>query len=141
MRVILVRAHSVGSLLIRARLWEHWSHAAILLQNGDVIDATFKAGGVRRRKLADVLKHSSAFKVIDLPVPDPVAAAKFMHAQIGKPYDWRAILGWITSDRDWSNDSAWFCFELVAGVAKAGGLHAWDDLKRVTGWQLEQAAK
>jgi uncharacterized protein YycO len=141
MRVVLVRANTLSSLLIRARLWENWSHAAVLLQNGEVIDATFKAGGVRRRKLEDVLKHASAFKIIDLPVTDPVAAMTFLHAQIGKPYDWRGIMGWITSDRDWRDSSAWFCFELVAAVAEAGGLDAWHDLKRVSGWQLEQASK
>jgi uncharacterized protein YycO len=141
MRVILVRSRSLGSVLIRARLWENWSHAAVLLQNGDIIDATFKAGGVRRRKLDDVLKHASDFRIITLPIPDPVAAASFLHAQIGKPYDWRAILGWATSDREWADDSAWFCFELVAAAAQAGGLHAWNDLKRVSGWQLEQAAQ
>jgi uncharacterized protein YycO len=141
MQVILVRAHSVGSLAIRARLWENWSHAAVLLPNGDVIDATFKAGGVRRRRFDDVLKHASAHKVLRLPVPDEVSAMAFLHQQLGKPYDWRAILGWVTSDRDWADDSAWFCFELVAAAAKAGGLDKWSDLKRVTGWQLEQAAK
>lgn len=140
MRVLLVRAHSLGSLLIRARLWENWSHAAVVLPNGDVIDATFKAGGVRRRKLSDVLAHASAYKLIELPVPDQVAAMAFLHAQLGKPYDWRSILGWATSDRDWRDDTAWFCFELCAAAAEAGGMDSWHDLKRVSGWQLEQAA-
>lgn len=141
MRVVLVRAHSVGSLAIRARLWENWSHAAVITEPGWVIDSTFKAGGVRVRRLADVLAHASAYKVIDLPVPDEAAAQRFLHEQVGKPYDWRAILGWITSDRDWADETAWFCFELAAGAAKAGGLDKWRDMKRVTGWQLEQATK
>lgn len=141
MRAVLVRANSLSSLLIRARLWENWSHAAVLLPNGEVIDATFKAGGVRRRKLSDVLAHASAFKVINLPVADDVAAMAFLHQQLGKPYDWRSIVGWATSDRDWRDDSSWFCFELVAAAAEAGGIDAWHDLKRVSGWQLEQAAK
>lgn len=141
MQVLLVRAHTLGSLAIRARLWENWSHAAVISYPGWVIDSTFKAGGVRQRPIADVLKHASAYKVIHLPVPDEHAALEFLKDQVGKPYDWRAILGWATSDRDWADDSAWFCFELVAAAAKAGGLDKWKDLKRVSGWQLEQAAK
>lgn len=141
MQVLLVRAHSVGSFAIRARLWENWSHAAVVLPNGEVIDSTFKAGGVRLRKLSDVMDHASAAKVITLNVPNEERALSFLHQQLGKPYDWRAILGWITSDRDWADDSAWFCFELVAAAAKAGGLDKWSDLKRVTGWQLQEASK
>jgi uncharacterized protein YycO len=51
----------------------------------------------------------------------------FLMAQIGKPYDWRAIIAFAIN-RDWRDDSAWYCSELqaraleVAGVIKPGYL-------------------
>lgn len=33
-------------------------------------------------------------------------------SQVGKPYDKEAILGFVTG-RDWRDDAAWFCSELV----------------------------
>lgn len=35
--------------------------------------------------------------------------------QIGKPYDFSAVTG-IALDRNWRNDSRWFCSELIAAA-------------------------
>lgn len=40
--------------------------------------------------------------------------------QVGKPYDWRAILG-MAADRNWREDDAWFCSELVAMAFEQAG--------------------
>jgi uncharacterized protein YycO len=36
---------------------------------------------------------------------------KFLHKQIGKPYDRIGILGWVTG-RSWRDDDSWYCSEL-----------------------------
>ena len=44
----------------------------------------------------------------------------FIRAQMGKPYDKTAILGFLT-ERDWHDPKAWFCSELItAALEKAG---------------------
>jgi hypothetical protein len=40
---------------------------------------------------------------------------KFLTDQIGKPYDKRAIMGFIAG-RDWREPDAWFCSELIAAA-------------------------
>ncbi|MGO9998991.1 MAG: hypothetical protein ACLPKW_14805 [Acetobacteraceae bacterium] len=44
----------------------------------------------------------------------------FLHTQIGKPYDWRAIVA-FAFDRVWRNPDAWFCSELQAAALEAAG--------------------
>jgi hypothetical protein len=40
----------------------------------------------------------------------------FLVEQIGKPYDWRSIVGFATGDYDWRDPQAWFCMELAAAA-------------------------
>lgn len=146
MQVILTRSHSVASLLIRARLSLHrgererHSHALVQVSDSDVIDATFQAGGVRRRPLAKALHRVSDGRRLRFLLPDEAAAQAWLAEQLGKDYDWRGCWGWATADRDWQDDCAWFCFELIAGALRAGGLDVFADLSRVTAGDLERLA-
>lgn len=45
----------------------------------------------------------------------------FLARQIGKPYDWRAILAFCTA-RNWRDPNAWFCSELIAAALEQAGL-------------------
>ena len=45
----------------------------------------------------------------------------FLKRQIGKPYDWRAILAFVF-DRNWRNADAWYCSELVAAALEYAGV-------------------
>lgn len=49
---------------------------------------------------------------------------EFLRAQLGKPYDWRAILSFAFGNRDWQEPDSWFCSELqAAALVYAGLLH------------------
>lgn len=145
MKVILTRSNSISSWLIRIRLsiarrrWERWSHALVVLEDG-VIQSTFKAGGVRKGRLQDVLKHASVANVLTIDLRDEAAAASWLLAQVGKPYDWRACWGLAISSREWRDDYAWFCFELVAGAALAGGREVSTDASLITAHDLVDLA-
>ena len=45
----------------------------------------------------------------------------FLHKQVGKPYDKKAILGFVTG-RNWRDDDAWFCDELQARAGEISTL-------------------
>lgn len=45
----------------------------------------------------------------------------FLFAQVGKPYDKKAILGFITG-RDWRETDSWICSELQAAALEAAGI-------------------
>lgn len=147
MKVVLTRSLSISSLLIRARLSiarrriERWSHALVLLDDGAVIDSTFKAGGVRLRTFAAAMRHAKKSVAIDIQLRDEAAAAAWLRAQIGKPYDWRACWGIAISSREWRDEFAWFCFELVAGAASAGGRDVDTDASLITGGDILELAQ
>lgn len=118
MRLLFLRRPTLACAAIRAATWSRWSHVAAVF-GADVIEATARYG-VRRALIYDVLAGSSHHEWADIPCPTE-PALRFLEAQIGKPYDWTAILGMLTR-RDWQEDDSWFCSELVAAAALAGGV-------------------
>lgn len=48
-------------------------------------------------------------------------AQNFLHAQIGKPYNFEDILS-ILTNRDWREDDSWICSELWAATMEEAGL-------------------
>ena len=141
MNVILTRANSLGSLAIQARLWERWSHGLVPISPVHCIDSTFKAGGVRKRTMVEALGPASARLYLTIPLENEEAATAFLYAQLGKDYDSRAIFGWAGAGRDWHDEYAWFCFELIAAAIEAGSAYRFLNLNRVTGNDLIEASR
>lgn len=119
------------SAVIRACTWSSWSHVA-LIDGDEVIEATAPAG-VRRFPVVQAIDHAKRGKIVDLPCRDPGAVIAAAASQLGKPYDYTAVLG-LGLHRDWQEDDAWFCSELVAwAFAQAGEpLFRAEVLRRVT---------
>ncbi len=133
MRLIFSRKRSLGSLLIRFFCWSRWSHVSIVESDEFVIDATFQHGGVRHRGLAVLLRESSAHQEVTVDVPDEAAALGFARAQVGRPYDWTALVGHVLRSGRWPDPDAWFCSELVEASLLAGGLMRFRvDASRIT---------
>ncbi len=131
MRLLFCTSNKIGSRLIRAFTWSKWSHVAIVDGN-EVIEAAWPR--VRIKPLAEVLAEHTAYELVD--VPDELLADDVIDAvrsQVGKPYDWTAIVG-IFLRRDWEESDSWFCSELVAwGFAQANAsLFRADSVRRVT---------
>ena len=62
----------------------------------------------------------------------------FLTQQLGKPYDTKGILGFVTG-KDWRDPGSWFCSELQAAALEHAGLfphplHVWKN--RVTPQEL-----
>lgn len=106
------------SVAIRAATWSRWSHVA-LVDGAFVIEAV-TLHGVRRAPLADAIARASAHALVDLPARDPAAILAAAASQLGKPYDYTALLG-LALRRDWQSPDAWFCSELVAWSFQAAG--------------------
>ena len=117
-RLLFSTSNSPFSALIRAATWSHWSHVAIV-DGETVIEATATAGVVRT-PLWRALARSKHYALVDLPCADPLAAIAAAAGEIGKPYDYSAILG-LALRRDWQEDDAWFCSELVAWAFDVSG--------------------
>lgn len=119
MRFVFVAAGNLGGVAIRAFEGGQANHCGIV--DGDhVIDATF-AHGVERRPFEDFAHRRVMVDSIDVALPREADAWSFLREQLGKGYDWRAIVGFFGL-RDWSSDSRWYCSELCAAACLQGGL-------------------
>lgn len=119
------------SWLIRMMTWSRWSHVSIV--DGDTIIQAHALHGVVRSSLAEAIDTAKRVELVRLPARDPAAVIAAAASQIGKPYDWTALLAFILR-RDWQEDDSWFCSELVAWAFHRGGspLFRADRISRVT---------
>lgn len=99
--------------LLRFVMWSRWSHSAILDEaTGMVYDSTLLGGGVRVTAMGAFLQHYRKHEMRDIDVhADRLDESRaWLRAQVGKPYDWTALLSWIVR-RDWQRPDWWFCSE------------------------------
>jgi len=142
MKAALTRANSVASFAIRGRVWQNWSHGLVIPSQGVAIDRTFKLNGVRRRPLEEVLHGATAIRHLDYHLDREAEAQDWLADQIGTKYDIHCIVGFAFGDeRDWRDDTSWFCWELVAAAIEKGSDYRFENLSRVTPRDLIRAER
>lgn len=97
------------------------SHVDLVLPTGELLGARL-SGGVAVRP-PNYAKFTATYRLW-AEVPDIDAAYAFAHAQVGKPYNWKAIVDMaLHRERKFSQyQSSWFCDELNYEIYAAGGL-------------------
>ena len=128
MNLLFVTSPGPSSLLIRAFEGGLSSHVGILHDN-TVIDTTFRHG-VRSWSIEEFNKHHTIITNISFKVPNEELGIQFLKAQIGKPYDWTALAGFLMW-RDWSETDSWYCSELAIAMAIASGKRLIDKPNRI----------
>ena len=139
-QVVFSKRVHPGSYLIRAVTWSEWSHCELLLQDGRLLGAA-APHGVTYDTLDNRLSIASAVAVMSFP-GDAGAAEAFATGQLGKPYDWKGVVG-IGLHRDWEEDSSWWCSEFVGKALHEGGFMPYraEAIQRLTPqhlWMLDQ---
>ncbi|WP_122300358.1 YiiX/YebB-like N1pC/P60 family cysteine hydrolase [Pseudomonas syringae] len=131
------------SRLLRYATWSSWSHVALV--NGDQVIEAVTSVGVRQVSLSSAICNASTYALVELPAKNSQKVHQVARSQIGKRYDWSAIVG-LGLQRDWQEDDAWFCSELIAWAAATAG-ERWfrcEALHRVTPqhlWMLAPVAQ
>ncbi len=116
--ILLFKGRGFISRLIRWQTRSQYSHAAIMLPCGRVLEA-WQGEGVRIKWLRDWC-DVDRFRVTDMTEEQWETAIAFARAQIGKKYDYRGVWRFL-SRRKPARDDRWFCSELVfASLAAAG---------------------
>ena len=110
-----VAGNDLTSRVIRLAEYGFWAtHVETLMPDGSLLGA-HAIGGVQARPKG--YDRGKFWKQLFVPIPATPEQTDgfhtFLRAQIGKPYDFEAILG-IVAQRDWRKDKAWMCSELVA---------------------------
>lgn len=111
-----------GALLIRVfDGMGQWSHCAGILADGEhVVEAT-ALHGVTITPLADLIRRSSEFIVIEREVQDKQAGDRWALGTVGLPYDWLGALG-VPWGRRWADEDRWFCSEHAEMWQQQAGL-------------------
>jgi uncharacterized protein YycO len=93
------------SRMIRWITWSEYSHVDFVMPNGQLLGA--RADGVRIRRPEGRYHFIRA----EIDAPDSVLDSAL--SQVGKPYDFTAIIGFLFR-RNWQRQDAWYCAELVS---------------------------
>lgn len=104
--------------------WSSFSHVGFKLPDGTVLDASPKYGVMRRRATDDL---TTEYWEALYPQRQVQAAVDWALTQVGKSYDWSAIAGFVIrcgkpAKRDWHDQRAWFCSELVEQAFNEAGI-------------------
>ena len=110
-----VAGNDLTSRVIRLAEYGFWAtHVETLMPDGTLLGAHASGGVQARPNDYDKGRFSRQLFVPIPATPEQTDAFHtFLRAQIGKPYDFEAIVG-IVAQRDWRDDKAWMCSELVA---------------------------
>jgi len=116
--ILLFRGRGLISALIRWQTRGQYSHAALLMPDGRIVES-WQGDGVRVKTLAD-WRGVERYTVPSMSAAQWDEALAFARAEVGKGYDYRAIVRFV-SRRKMRADDRWFCSELVfAALAHAG---------------------
>lgn len=111
--VLCTQPNNIGAWFLRLVMWSRWSHSAIYdAATGVVYDTTFWGGGVEEHEASHFFEKYSKSEQREILVIDRASALIWLDDQVGKKYDWTALLSWIVR-RNWQDEDSWFCSELT----------------------------
>lgn len=96
-----------------------YSHCALILPDNTIIESTFKTG-VHHCTFENFMTRATKVEVVTYDIPDANTCYTYAMQQLGKPYDKTAVIG-MPLNRDWQQDTDWFCSELLLACLVKGG--------------------
>lgn len=106
-----------------------WSHCGIYDPERNTVIEALMFRGVVETPFAEWLMRYPSLERVEIACPNPDVALNFARAQLGKGYDYLAIIGvpWRTA---WDNPARWYCSELLEAALAEGGRRRWRLEKR-----------
>lgn len=102
------------SRIIRIMTWSKFSHTVLISpDHKSYIESTHKVG-VREQPISEFFKREGV-EIGVINHPNPQAVWDLAKAEIGKPYDYVYIYGWLLH-RNWQKDDKWACCELIPAM-------------------------
>ena len=120
-KILLFKGRGFVSKLIRWQTNGEYSHAALQLPDGRMIEAWHKPAKVRLRYKLEDWSNVEAYDVEGMTPEQWNNAINWARDQIGKKYDFGGVLRFVTRWRK-QKDEKWFCSELVFEAVKQGGI-------------------
>jgi hypothetical protein len=114
--VLLFTGGDPIAAIVKWQSRSEYSHAALLIPGTTTVIESYPFYGVRKRELtAKDWERVHAFAVPGMTVRQWNDARTYAELQLGKGYDWRNVLRFVSRLPARENDR-WFCSELVFGV-------------------------
>lgn len=122
MKIIAYKGKSIFSKLIQLQSRSPYSHVAILLSDGTVVESWAFIGVRHVSSPTEAHKAGTVIETYNIDGDyDELAVMDFLKSQLGKRYDYRGIVRFLTR-RASPADNRWFCSELVMEAFRRGGL-------------------
>lgn len=133
MKLAFYQGRSFVSRLIRFVTWGKYSHVAVILDDGRILEAWHKPSGVRWiSHLGDGHQVGTLVDVFDVPeLPFPHSATAAAADMIGMKYDFAGLLGFVVRRRT-QDSNRLFCSEAAVMLAAIGGV----ELIRAPAWKV-----
>ena len=129
--ILLFRGRGIVSNLIRWQSRGQYSHAAILMPDGQIVES-WQGAGVRVKTLSD-WDDIDAFTIPGMPDAAWDDAIGFALDQVGKGYDYVGVARFITRQKGYPDLKKWFCSELVFAALEWVG---WAPFDRIEPWAV-----
>lgn len=119
-----VAHRGIFSWIVKAFQYGFWpSHVETEMPEGGLLGASFWGKGVVNHPIGydtGDFYQESFLQIPATPEQEEIFYT-FLRSQIGKPYDWTAIISFLIWWRDWHEEDSWTCSELVAiALSKCG---------------------
>lgn len=118
MKLLLTTGSGFIHWAVRIFTWSQWSHIAVIA--GDTVIESVSGHGVREIPIQQAIAEATKHSVVEIPIFDEETFLWLLRSQIGKPYDYAAIFGFMFR-RNWQEERKWFCSELPAWAAILSG--------------------
>jgi len=118
MKVYFCRSNTLGGWLIRLLTASNWNHVAI--EVGGVVYEALASTGVIKTPV-HLYKIRDGTETVVLPGTPSVATQWYLEQQVGRPYDWFALVAMPFRAR-WQRPHKWFCSELVTKALAVSGV-------------------
>lgn len=107
------------SPIIRAVTWSKYSHMTIIIDDETVLHSDFY--GVRLEKIKALQERSKSWMIAEYECERPQDLINACMTQLGKPYDYGALVGILIRKIELQDDSKWVGSEIPEFGAWASG--------------------
>lgn len=153
MKILLFRGRGISSALIRWQTWSKYSHAAVLLRDGTLIES-YPGTGVIRLGFTNRSRPDRADGGFDalieqrggcialtptISLEQESRVIEFLASQCSKPYDWRGVFRFVLPFikrnplDSLRMQNRWFCSDLIAAAFDWAGCAL---LYRIPFWKV-----
>lgn len=122
MYIRFVKGTSLVSYLVRLFTLSTYSHVDFFMENKGQLIGSYPFQGVTLNAVNTDIRNDPKSYLIYIPEKYQADIYSFIANQLGKGYDYKAILAFIFFTRRWQDKKRWFCSEIAAAALYDSGL-------------------